>query len=73
MAKLATSSPMRFERVQGLFIVTCMNLKDTQTNEILGSMHQAESRKSFSDAKRIFWESWREEMPEYFLKPRNDV
>lgn len=71
--KSATSSPMRFEKVSGIFVVTCLNLQDKETKEHLGSMHQAESTKSFSDAKRLFWKSWKEEMPDYFLTPRNDA
>jgi len=63
---------MRFERVCGMYVVTCMNLKDVKADKYIGSMHQGESRKSFSDAKRDFWESWREEMPDHYLKPRND-
>ena len=65
-----TSSPMRFERFQGLYVVTCLNLADAATGDHLGSMHKAESRTSFSDAKRVFWESWKEEMEGYFLSPR---
>ena len=71
--KSATSSPMRFEKVSGVFVATCLNLQDKETKEHLGSMHQAESTKSFSDAKRLFWKSWKEEMPDYFLTPRNDA
>lgn len=70
--KPAHSSPMRFEKVGGLFVVTCMNLAEKETGKHIGSLHQAESRKSFADAKRIFWETWKEEMPEYFLTPRGD-
>ena len=66
-----TSSPMRFERECGLFIVTCMNIKDAATGEHVSSMHQAESRYSFKDAKRIFWMTWADEM-DGWLTPRYD-
>ena len=71
--KSATSSPMRFEHTQGVFFVTCLNLQDVSTGKHLGGMHQGESMKSFSDAKHDFWLKWKEDMPEYFLKPRHDA
>jgi hypothetical protein len=68
-----TSSPMRFEYVMGTFVVTCMNLKKESTGEHLGSLHQGTSRQSFREAKRNFWASWKQEMPDYYLIPRIDT
>ena len=65
-----TSSPMRFEYSNGVFIVTCLNLEAGGKHII--TMHTGESLKSFSHAKRDFWITWRERMPGYFLKPRHD-
>jgi len=71
--KQITSSPLRFERVQGLYVVTCLNLADSNTGEHMGSMHQAMSRVSFSDAKRQFWAEWQIDMPDCYLTPRTDA
>jgi len=66
---LVTSSPMRFEVVQGVFFVTTMNL--FVGKDVLSSMHQGEGR-NFSEAKSNFWSTWKEEYPEYCLRPRYD-
>jgi hypothetical protein len=68
----ATSSPMRFEKSNGVFTVTCLNLQEKDTGSHLGSMHQGESCTSFSDAKNNFWKLWKEDMPNYHLQPRTD-
>ena len=70
--KQCVSSPMRCERMQGMFFVTCHNVADKATGDHIMSLHQGESRTSFADAKRNFWNAWKEDMPMAFLTPRND-
>jgi len=69
--KNATSSPMRFEKEFGLFIVTAHNVMAGE--EVLTSYIQGASRKSFADAKRLLWIEWKADFPEYFLTPRHDT
>lgn len=65
------SSPMRFEVVQGIFFVTCMNVADAVTGDHVCSMVQGESTVSFGDAKRNMWDECRE--LGIFNKPRVDM
>ena len=73
MSKLrqVTSSPMRFEKWNG-FCITALNLEYADTGERYCSQHQAISRRSWAHAKQLFWTTWREDHPGFFLKPRKD-
>jgi hypothetical protein len=64
------SSPMRFERVHGVFIVTCLNIQDKHTGEHVCSMVSGESRKSFFEAKKAMWAECKEHG--IFNTPRSD-
>ena len=61
---------MRFERECGLFIVTCMNVKNKETGKHITSNVQGESRKSFAHAKQVMWAECKE--LGIFNTPRND-
>ena len=64
------SSPARYERAFGLYIVTCMNVSDKKTGKHVTSMVQGESRKSFHEASKAMWAECKE--LEIFNTPRND-
>lgn len=69
MAISATSSPMRFEKVQGVCFVTCMNVANAKTGEHICTLVQGEGR-TWYEAKTALFNECREY--DIFLTPRND-
>lgn len=64
----AISNAMRFKQVNGVFFVTCENIMLKENEEVICDFHQGAGN-SWREAKYNFWNSWKADHPNVFLKP----
>ena len=66
--KSAISDSMEFHVVNGLYFVTCKNIKLKENEEQVATSHQGIGS-SWREAKYRFWSTWRSDNPTLFLTP----